>query len=278
MKSAPKGRRSTSPSDDHDGLMVESQIPADQQSSVSGFTSDNRAIRQMLVYELVELGAKTRIICELTGLTVHKVILRRRKMLRTSRGAQSSWIWYKTPIRMTQATNLLRRYQEAASSIKNEIDTAKVMIAVYRDFVRDMSQYDSIENLDFNHFYYLLRHVRHGVFVRRRCSRCHSEYLDDRDEINTECYCCRAVEQSSCCVCGNPLPFTRGLRPVRCQSCRDEGVPATQDRPANRYGYGNRSKIAKTKTEGLDKILRMMSVHEPSLGKAQSGSARRHRP
>lgn len=176
----------------------------------------------LTIKELIALGARTKIIFSLCG--VSKYIIRRLRYNCTSKSGMNpdgvTWFLVSAE-RMAQAYMLIDIYHDMQTERGGKLIDVRTFIKAYRDYTTYMASIylDKKEIININRFHSLIGHLRKGIFIYRSCGHCKHPYLDLKDSIEVVCHSCRSLKKYLCVDCDATLKH-RGNGRSRCSSCK----------------------------------------------------------
>lgn len=175
------------------------------------------AARLAEAIQLVRLGARVGLICQLTGLDKAPI----NRLYRQIRGTPSpsglmpfSDTWYReSDVRHLHTTILWKLYQQ----LGGEGDaTARQLIQVFRAYTRLVRE----PLIDLTHAAFVPRLVTMKLWEERCCRYCRLAFLAPVDMPEDLCPACRLYRRHRCSQCHAPLqPQAKGRRRLHCEAC-----------------------------------------------------------
>lgn len=177
----------------------------------------------LLIRELVERNARTKIICDILGLSRYSV---RTFISKNFPGANHygnepgcrGWMLKKgKQERMVHAYILMSFFNNVKPALNDRIAWAKAFIKAHDNYSTSVQEIEDKDNvIDINRFYRLIYMIEEGAYVYRQCSEGSHYYIESRAEHGETCYACRALKRYLCVVCGEPLSY-RGFGEAVCE-------------------------------------------------------------
>ena len=152
--------------------------------------------------QLVRLGARSGLVCQLTGLEKTPA----NRLVRQLCGSPSppgqmpfSDAWYlRSDVRMLHATVVWRLHQRLTRTGRS---AARILIDVFETYCQIVA--DPL--LDFTRAVFVPRLVAMEIWEERSCHSCKRSFLTRLDDITTECPGCRLYHRHRCRTCDSPL-------------------------------------------------------------------------
>ena len=215
---------SNQPSTTIAGLNSNERIPVD-------IDVVNHAQKTLEAVQLVRLGARAALVCQLTGLT--KKMVGRLYPLLTGIPSPSGQVpftdtWYrKSNQRLLQANVVWRLFQHLKQSGRS---TASVLIHVYRTY----RQITTTPDLSITRAFFVPRLLTMNTWQQRTCDTCSMLYIGPRGHSESICPACTEYYNYHCRSCGITIDYhPAGRRKTVCSGCYEK-----QKRNRKRLSYG----------------------------------------
>jgi flagellar transcriptional activator FlhC len=192
----------------------------------------NQAQKILEAVQLVRLGARAPLVCQLTGLT--KKVVSRLYPLLTGIPSPSGQVpftdtWYlKSNQRLLQANVVWRLFQHLEQSGRS---TANVLIHVYQTYL----QITTTPSLSITRAFFVLRLLTMNAWYQQTCGYCSMLYVGPPGNSESICPACTGYFNYHCRSCSTTIEYhPAGRRKMVCSGCYEK-----QKRSQKRLTYGS---------------------------------------
>lgn len=190
-----------------------------EQDIVSESPADllDRIQRELEAIRLVELGARTNLVCQLTDVD-KRVVSRLHRQLTGSPSSSGltpfTDAWYIKDNRIMLHAGVIWKLYRQTDVFGHT--PARQLIAVYQAYTSLVKT----PLLDISRAYFVIRLVAMDIWHERKCPHCQADYLAPVDRLILPCYGCTLFFDHRCRHCNAKLPRQLKGRPRKhCQHC-----------------------------------------------------------